>query len=877
MVLQLMMLSHFFFVLLVGFALLTDAQDQSGFISIDCGLNTSGYTEGNTGLNYVSDKTFIETGESKQVLEQYRKIQRQYWSLRSFPEGVRNCYKIIVERGTKYLIRAGFLYGNYDEQNMPPAFDLYLGTDFWGSVKLTNSIDPIAMEIIHVVQKNYVNVCLVKTKYGIPFISALELRPLNNASYQSQAGSSLASYESRHDIGSNRPYRYSEDVLDRFWYVLYEPDSCRNISTSRTIEYSSEDVYKMPSAVMRTACTPINANDSLDIWWEPSDSTLKYYVFFHFAEIEELKANQKRMFEILYNGQQFKEPFSPEYLSRLTVYNKRPLTGERHNFSFSKTQNSTLPPIINALEIYSVKEFLQAETDQQDVDSIEKVKSTYGLKKNWHGDPCLPKEFSWEGLNCSYDDLNPPRIISLNLSSSKLTGEVAPSIQNLTMIQTLDLSNNNFTGPVPEFLSLLPKLSFLNLDNNKLEGSLPPKLVEKWKNDLLSLSVNENPNLWLCGSILSCKKKKNIVVLVVASVVGAFILILSIAAIWWGLKRHRQQPGSPEAKSTVPYGSFESSNRQFTYSEIVRITNNFERILGKGGFGTVYRGYIDNPRRAVAVKMLSPSSLQGFHQFHAEVTLLLRVHHRNLTSLVGYCNEQNSSALVYEYMANGNLQSHLSDDHSSNILKWEGRLRIAIDAAQGLEYLHYGCKPPIIHRDVKCTNILLNENFQAKLSDFGLSKIFPTDYASHVSTIVAGTPGYLDPEYYMSNRLNEKSDVYSFGVVLLEIITGRPAISKTNNILINQWVDLILKKGEIKSIIDPRLQGNFNVNSAWKAVEIAMNCVSQSSPERPTMNQVAVELKECLEISLVSAKETQSREVTPLNWINDELSGPLPR
>ncbi|KAL5576863.1 hypothetical protein UlMin_018562 [Ulmus minor] len=828
MVLRLMMFNHFFFVLLAGFALLTDAQDQSGFISIDCGSNTSGYTEGRTHLKYVSDKTFIDTGESKQVLEQYREIQKQYWSLRSFPEGVRNCYKIKVVRGTKYLIRAGFLYGNYDEQNMPPAFDLYLGTDIWDSIKLTDSAKSSNKEIIHVPPKDYVHVCLVKTNHGIPFISTLELRPLVNASYQSQEGS-LAFY-SRYDIGSKIPYRYSEDVLDRFWYAGYEPEySWRNISTSQPIDYGSEDDhYKMPSAVMRTACTPINANDSLVISWEPSDSTLKFNVFFHFAEIEELKANQIRMFEILYNGKHFYGPFSPKYLIRLTVYRESPFTGRRHNFSISKTQNSTLPPIINAFEIYTVKEFLQAETDQQDVDSIEMVKSTYGLKKNWQGDPCIPQEFAWEGLKCSYDDSNPPRIISLNL------------------------------------------------DHNKLEGSLPPKLVEKWKNGLLSLSVNENPNLWLCGSILSCKKKKNIVVLVVASVVGAFILILSIAAIWWGLKRHRQQR-SPEAKSTVPYGSFESSNRQFTYSEIVRITNNFERILGKGGFGTVYHGYIDNPPRAVAVKMLSPSSLQGFHQFRAEVTLLLRVHHRNLTSLVGYCNEQNNSALVYEYMANGNLQSYLSDDHSSNILKWEGRLRIAIDAAQGLEYLHYGCKPPIIHRDVKCTNILLNENFQAKLSDFGLSKIFPTDYASHVSTIVAGTPGYLDPEYYMSNRLNEKSDVYSFGVVLLEIITGRPAISKPNKILISQWVDLILKKGEIKSIIDPRLQGNFNVNSAWKAVEIAMNCVSQSSSARPTMDQVAVELKECLEISLVSAKETQSTEAAPLNWINDELSGPLPR
>ncbi|KAG5104185.1 hypothetical protein JHK82_041155 [Glycine max] len=160
----------------------------------------------------------------------------------------------------------------------------------------------------------------------------------------------------------------------------------------------------------------------------------------------------------------------------------------------------------------------------------------------------------------------------------------------------------------------------------------------------------------------------------------------------------------------------------YSYSDVLKITNNFNTIIGKGGFGTVYLGYIDDS--PVAVKVLSPSSVNGFRQFQAEVKLLVRVHHKNLTSLIGYCNEGTNKALIYEYMANGNLQEHLS----------------------GLEYLQNGCKPPIIHRDVKSTNILLNEHFQAKLSDFGLSKAIPTDGESHVSTVVAGTPGYLDPQ-----------------------------------------------------------------------------------------------------------------------------------
>ncbi|KAK7401333.1 hypothetical protein VNO78_12730 [Psophocarpus tetragonolobus] len=168
----------------------------------------------------------------------------------------------------------------------------------------------------------------------------------------------------------------------------------------------------------------------------------------------------------------------------------------------------------------------------------------------------------------------------------------------------------------------------------------------------------------------------------------------------------------------------------------------------------------------VFVKMLSPSCVHGYQQFQVEVKLLMRVHHKSLTSLVGYCNEGNNKCLIYEYMANGNLQEHLSGKHSkTKFFTWEDRLHIAMDAASGLEYLQNGCKPTIIHRDIKSTNILLNEHFQAKLSDFGLSKIIPSDGGTHVSTVIAGTPGYLDPEYYTTNRLTEKSDVYSFGVV----------------------------------------------------------------------------------------------------------------
>ncbi|EXB74610.1 putative LRR receptor-like serine/threonine-protein kinase [Morus notabilis] len=795
------------------------------FISIDCGLpHGSSYEEKKTGLKYISDETFIDTGISRSIQPEYEeKYVRPAWSLRSFPEGNRNCYKIGVTAGTKYLIRAGFVYANYDGQDRPPAFDLYLGTDLWISVKFGNYLlgDDLHSEIIHVPKQNHVHVCLAKTGDSIPFITTLELRPLDNASYPVLDMGSLLKLL-RLDAGSGTTYRYGDDSYDRLWNS-FQPDDSTTLNTSLSGFNLNNTFFHPPPVVMTTASTPKNG-DSLDFNFVlEADYSIasQCYVYMHFTEIEKLQANQSRQLQVFHNGKLFYGPFSPLSAVTTTIYNRKSsLIGRVHNFSISKTENSTLPPIINALEFYVVQEFLQAETDQQDSDSMVILKSAYGIKRNWQGDPCLPKIYSWEGVDCSYDDdgqLQAPRLISLNLSASGLVGDIPSSISNLTMIQTLNLENNNLRGPIPA------------------------DLAQKWKDGFLSLSVCGNPKL---SSTVSCKrkKKKNVVLPVTASVVGAFILVLIVVATWWVFLTKKRQ----DAKSTSQDRSLGARKQKFKYSEMVNITNNFERVLGEGGFGKVYYGCINNTQ--VAVKTLSVSSVQGYHQFQAEaclitliynVNLLMRVHHKNLTSLVGYCNDndKNKLALIYEYMANGNLQQHFSG-RNSNILKWEDRLLIATDAAQGLEYLHYGCKPPIIHRDVKTSNILLNENLRAKLSDFGLSRIIQNCNETHVSTVVAGTPGYLDPEYYMSNRLNEKSDVYSFGVVLLEITTGRPAISKSSdNAHVIQWVKQMLQNGNIQSIVDPRLEGNFNVNSAWKIVETAMNCVSQYSAERPTMSQ----------------------------------------
>lgn len=840
---------------------LIHAQDQSGFISIDCGLTpNSSYSEATTTINYMSDAVFVDTGISQKISSEFKSSNlQQTWNLRSFPQGIRNCYSINITQGIKYLIRATFLYGNYDGQSRLPKFDVHLGPNMWDTVRILNASFSVNKELIHAPSQNYLQVCLVNTGLGTPFISAIELRPLNNDTYVSN--STLALFV-RLDIGSvtNAQYRYPDDIYDRIWSP-YNYNQRTNLSTSSTIDSNAHNIYQPPSVVMSTAATPTNNSLPLDFYWVPDDPISQYYIYMHFAELVILNANQLRSFAITINGEIWLPSLVPQYLSTSTVYSPSVLPMGKYQFSIFKTNSSTLPPIINALEIYSVKDLSLSATNQEDVGAITKIKSAYGVKRNWQGDPCAPREYSWEGLNC--DGYNPPRIMSLNLSSSGLTGEISADISNLVMLQYLDLSSNSLTGPVPDFLSQLQYLRVLNLERNQLIGSIPAKLMERSKNGSLSLSLGENSNL--CGSD-SCEKNNNIIIPIVGSVGGLFILSLTVAAILWGLRKRKQQD---KAKGANPK-SFESIQQQFKYSDVLNITNNFTRILGKGGFGKVYHGYIGHTQ--VAVKMLSPTSVQGYQEFEAEMKLLMRVHHRNLTVLVGYCYEETYMGLIYEYMVNGDLETHLSGKNT-NILSWEARLQIALDAAQGLEYLHYGCKPPIIHRDVKTTNILLNENLHAKLADFGLSKIFPTDGDTHVSTFnVAGTPGYVDPEYSSSYRLTEKSDVYSFGVVLLKIITSRPVIEKftDENIHISQWVSFMLAQGDIINIVDPRLQGAFNMNSAWKAVEIAMLCVSSTSTRRPTMSQVVAELKECLttEFAQKEGYEGESNYAIEMNNMN---------
>ena len=362
------------------------------------------------------------------------------------------------------------------------------------------------------------------------------------------------------------------------------------------------------------------------------------------------------------------------------------------------------------------------------------------------------------------------------------------------------------------------------------------------------------------ASIANESKTKKTTFIAIGSGVGFLVILTSVCCmVLWKLRKtdlwFSRDPYKGKSTRTKASSLPEELCRHFSLNEIKTATLNFheELIIGRGGFGDVYKGFIDDGfiddgTMTVAVKRLKPESGQGKREFLTEIEMLSELRHVHLVSLIGYCNDEGEMILVYEYMRNGTLNDHL---YGKNYipLTWNQRLEICIGAACGLHYLHTCKKNPIIHRDVKTTNILLDEKWMSKVSDFGLSKMGLDQTA--VTTVVKGTIGYLDPDYARRQQVTEKTDVYSFGVVMFEVLCGRKALNSKldrEEWHLANWARKCIEKGTINQIIDPYLKGKIAPECFKVYVQVAESCVRDQGIQRPTMNDVMERLEFALEL-----------------------------
>lgn len=461
----------------------------------------------------------------------------------------------------------------------------------------------------------------------------------------------------------------------------------------------------------------------------------------------------------------------------------------------------------------------------------------------------------------------------LDLSYNQFVGVIPSAMAGLAQLVYLDLSNNHLSGEFPADLCGLNLLSFLNMSNNAIHGRIPSSRTCQSFSATSFLA-----NAGLCGDFLTTKcaslpRTEGTIGkgAILGISIGCTIIVLSLmfTILRYRVKRQGDMPKDMEkiklnmvldadtcmtmSKMKEPLSiniaMFERPLMRLTLADILHATNNFckTKIIGDGGFGTVYKAVLPDGR-TVAIKKLGASTTQGNREFLAEMETLGKVKHPNLVPLLGYCSFGGEKLLVYEYMVHGSLDLWLRNRADAlEVLDWSKRFKIATGSARGLAFLHHGFIPHIIHRDIKASNILLDDNFEPRVADFGLARLISA-YETHVSTDIAGTFGYIPPEYGHCWRSTTRGDVYSYGVILLELLTGKEPTSKefehTHGGNLVGWVRQIIKQGDSPDALDPII-----ANGPWKikmlnVLHIANMCTAEDPVRRPTMQQVVKMLKD---------------------------------
>eukprot|EP00850_Spirogloea_muscicola_P001430 SM000005S17227 [mRNA] locus=s5:932110:938046:+ [translate_table: standard] len=875
-------------------AALEQPTNPPGFISIDCGHDSGNYPVGN--IIWLDDQDYtggtigplIKTPTDQAFMEA---------TIRIFPSGIKGCYNIPITEPTRYYVRLTHWYYDYDSLGAPPIFNISLGNTF----VYQNVMDDVSINTLEFIYNanTSVYICLLKVK-EVPVISGLELRNLTSASYNNSAYSDqILSMWFRLNCGSDisdssGDVKYPSDPLDRIWSpdasqygnIDIEPaDKLVALHIAKNLTGTFGPPDEIPAFIINTARSVAEPGQSLNYTFNDLSSPATYIIYLYFAEIEEGIVAGSRIFDVRLNGQ--------TVASGVDIYAR---VGKNRLLSLSFTVRleelmfivlelkpvGKSKPVISGIDLEQLVP-LANTTSSSDAQALQDAYIAWSKPaqlQDWMGDPCEP--YPWSGVSCNFST-TPYSVDGLNLSSYNLSGGVPPALVNLTQLKSLSLDNNYLTGPIPGAIGSLPQLKTLELQNNALSGSVPPELFTSKSLTRIDLSNNRlngsvtnrsNPgvtilldgNAGLCSTVAgynlqNCSatpsgspptvaptSSKSSNTAVIAGVVCGGLAVFAIlcgAIIVWLLrtKKNRNMSsvigssspgtstlfGSNLLDAVVPHGSTEWEKpkegivipngpggmiaavkgghmaRQFCLEEMNVAAGGFMPInqIGVGGFGGVWKGTLPDGT-VVAIKKRSGNSMQGQREFYNEVV----------------------NFKIYWQTKATDTPVSLADNASNPLgqLEWSQRLNIALGAAKG----------------VSCGQ-------------------------THVSTMVKGTAGYLDPEYYTIQQLTDKSDVYSFGVVLLELITGREPINLYRprpEWSLVEWARPNLQRGNLKGIVDPTLGEDYSLEAMWKVAEVGIMCVEPVGDNRPSMSDVVKELKEAASIELGGNRSRGTSNVT---------------
>ncbi|KAJ9188939.1 hypothetical protein P3X46_000288 [Hevea brasiliensis] len=444
----------------------------------------------------MGDDTLIQNGKS-QVVQTTSGLSHVMTTLRVFTSRKKNCYSVEVDKGGQVLVRASFFYGNYDKKSAPPTFDLHFDGNYWVTVQ--TSLDQlVSYEVAYVVKGDYVSVCLAQTHPNqFPFISALEVRSLGSNTYGKVDSNYALHLTSRVAYGAKGIVRFADDIYDRIW-VPAQVGSGLTVVTSDAIIISTNVDDNPPQAVLQNAITTPSTSDKIILGTGLPDKEVPIYINMYFSEVTQLDTTQNRSFETYIDNKLVSsEAIIPPYGGVYERIISNTTASANTSFSLAATPDSTLPPLINAMEVFYISGPMTDGTNSNDVDGLAALQTAFSTLQDWSGDPCLPSPYTWDWVNCSNDDI--PRVTALYINGYDLSGTL-PDFSSMDALETIDLHNNSIEGPIPDFLGTMPNLKELNLANNAFSGPIPASIS---KNNKLKLMVSGNPDLCVSGK--SCQ------------------------------------------------------------------------------------------------------------------------------------------------------------------------------------------------------------------------------------------------------------------------------------------------------------------------------------------------------------------------------------